>query len=406
MFCTNCGKQLKEGSIFCNNCGAKLKSTDIQTIKEADSKKDKLQFPTNEIITNINGTVEEMQEDYTTKFETETNNESSENKVPFGNAKNEEKDPNKFEFLHHVANVYSKSTKIELRDQIIHVEQSTPFLMWNFFRKNKDIFIRDVANITLKKNIGIWNLSMGIVILILAIMDCANSGISLFNIVIGIFAVGFICYRYFTLSIYDRNNRVIKIAIGSDEEESERFIQAINKALDENNIPRYNPADFKEPFYQSNSIKILLAGMSIVILLLATGLFSLDDVYINTVKNSSWEAYPTATVGEILGYSIENITWESIEQSSGRNIVQAYGYLSSGKYAKIQFLMDSDGENFKLYSIDIDGEPYNDEFSQGLVIIAFISNYDDNWGDGTFGEKINDEIRGAYAEALLENMYW
>ena len=99
MFCTNCGKQLKEGSIFCNNCGAKLKSTDIQTIKEADSKKDKLQFPTNEIITNINGTVEEMQEDYTTKFETETNNESSENKVPFGNAKNEEKDPNKLKFL-------------------------------------------------------------------------------------------------------------------------------------------------------------------------------------------------------------------------------------------------------------------------------------------------------------------
>lgn len=393
MFCTNCGKEIKDGASFCTGCGKKVKNA-VQENQPEEIK---------QIVVETDRTLSEERETQIEENEKEVKNAeeiTTETETQQTDSGEPDKDPNIFQFSKDVWE-FKSVTDVELKGETITIDKGIHFLKNSkLFRKNYDVRLQDIANISLRKRVPMASFFLGLFFTVLTILFVAESGFSIKALAIGVLAIVGLVTRYFAVVIYDRNNRTITIATESENaQECERFINTINNAMDNNGIPRYNPATFKEPFYQSNIFRMAIPILIAVCIGIGVSGSFLGGSEIAEVQNGNFEVYQTATVGEILDYSIDELTWESFEVTDGQMVVNATGYFE-GSDILLQFLVEESENGFELYAIQIDGEVC-DESMQGLLLMAFLINYDNNLGDGTLADRMEAEI----GSALIDTMY-
>lgn len=393
MFCTNCGKEIKDGASFCTGCGKKVKNA-VQENQPEEIK---------QIVVETDRTLSEERETQIEENEKEVKNAeeiTTETETQQTDSGEPDKDPNIFQFSKDVWE-FKSVTDVELKGETITIDKGIHFLKNSkLFRKNYDVRLQDIANISLRKRVPMASFFLGLFFTVLTILFVAESGFSIKALAIGVLAIVGLVTRYFAVVIYDRNNRTITIATESEnEQECERFINTINNAMDNNGIPRYNPATFKEPFYQSNIFRMAIPILIAVCIGIGVSGSFLGGSEIAEVQNGNFEVYQTATVGEILDYSIDELTWESFEVADGQMVVNATGYFE-GSDILLQFLVEESENGFELYAIQIDGEVC-DESMQGLLLMALLINYDNNLGDGTLADRMEAEI----GSALIDTMY-
>ena len=393
MFCTNCGKEIKDGASFCTGCGKKVKNA-VQENQPEEIK---------QIVVETDRTLSEERETQIEENEKEVKNAeeiTTETETQQTDSGEPDKDPNIFQFSKDVWE-FKSVTDVELKGETITIDKGIHFLKNSkLFRKNYDVRLQDIANISLRKRVPMASFFLGLFFTVLTILFVAESGFSIKALAIGVLAIVRLVTRYFAVVIYDRNNRTITIATESENaQECERFINTINNAMDNNGIPRYNPATFKEPFYQSNIFRMAIPILIAVCIGIGVSGSFLGGSEIAEVQNGNFEVYQTATVGEILDYSIDELTWESFEVTDGQMVVNATGYFE-GSDILLQFLVEESENGFELYAIQIDGEVC-DESMQGLLLMAFLINYDNNLGDGTLADRMEAEI----GSALIDTMY-
>ena len=393
MFCTNCGKEIKDGASFCTGCGKKVKNA-VQENQPEEIK---------QIVVETDRTLSEERETQIEENEKEVKNAeeiTTETETQQTDSGEPDKDPNIFQFSKDVWE-FKSVTDVELKGETITIDKGIHFLKNSkLFRKNYDVRLQDIANKSLRKRVPMASFFLGLFFTVLTILFVAESGFSIKALAIGVLAIVGLVTRYFAVVIYDRNNRTITIATESENaQECERFINTINNAMDNNGIPRYNPATFKEPFYQSNIFRMAIPILIAVCIGIGVSGSFLGGSEIAEVQNGNFEVYQTATVGEILDYSIDELTWESFEVTDGQMVVNATGYFE-GSDILLQFLVEESENGFELYAIQIDGEVC-DESMQGLLLMAFLINYDNNLGDGTLADRMEAEI----GSALIDTMY-
>lgn len=393
MFCTNCGKEIKDGASFCTGCGKKVKNA-VQENQPEEIK---------QIVVETDRTLSEERETQIEENEKEVKNAeeiTTETETQQTDSGEPDKDPNIFQFSKDVWE-FKSVTDVELKGETITIDKGIHFLKNSkLFRKNYDVRLQDIANISLRKRVPMASFFLGLFFTVLTILFVAESGFSIKALAIGVLAIVGLVTRYFAVVIYDRNNRTITIATESENaQECERFINTINNAMDNNGIPRYNPATFKEPFYQSNIFRMAIPILIAVCIGIGVSGSFLGGSEIAEVQNGNFEVYQTATVGKILDYSIDELTWESFEVTDGQMVVNATGYFE-GSDILLQFLVEESENGFELYAIQIDGEVC-DESMQGLLLMAFLINYDNNLGDGTLADRMEAEI----GSALIDTMY-
>lgn len=394
MFCTNCGKEIKDGASFCTGCGKKIKSMEASSQsaelnpcieKNVDTQPVKAEPHTEEI---------KKEDENIKEIVTETEKRQTDDIK-------QEQDPNNFQFSKDVWE-FKSVTDVEIKGDTVAIDKGIHFFKNSkLFRKNYDVRLQDIANISLRKRVPMASFFLGLFFTVLTILFVAESGFSIKALAVGALAIVGLATRYFALVIHDRNNRTITIATEAENaQECERFINTINVAMDSRGIPRYNPATFKEPFYQSNIFRMAVPILIAIFIGIGVSGSFLGGSEIAEVQNGNFEVYQTATVGEILEYSIDELTWESFEVADGQMVVNATGYFE-GSDILLQFLVEENESGFELYAIQIDGEVC-DESMQGLFLMALLVNYDNNLGDGTFADKMEAEI----GNALIDTMYY
>jgi len=425
MYCTNCGKEIEDNAVFCGNCGKQL--------QDGKSKKNiktlLMEMPIEESVKNIGEAVKKVQENCENalgaaketatkaweeiqakpleedmkkntdaeKTENASSDEATEQEdADTSSLKDSEEDKTHFEFRKaKYFGLWTLRTKIEITDKVLNIEQG------KLQKKQTVLRLQDIANISLKRYISLVDLFLGIVIMLIAVGSIAEEGVSVIALLIAVCAAGML-YGDKALLIFDRNNRLLKI-IASNEEECERFIQAINCKMDEESISRYNPANFKEPFYQTNLMKLGIVILTLIISVIVA--IGLDNSNIDLVKNGSWERYPNATVNEILECGISDVQWSEFTTNSGHNVVEVSGYLNNDAQFIMQFLIT--GENsFQVSAIRMGGEEYTGDVEMGIVMMALISNYDETYGDGTFDDEIEAQVIDEYTDYLYDAWYW
>lgn len=119
-----------------------------------------------------------------------------------------------------------------------------------------------------------------------------------------------------------------------------------------------------------SKIAHILLPVAVIAIIAVVCIFVFSPNYVDVVKEGKLEAYPDKTVGEAFEAFFEDPSWESFEAENGKQAVNFKGeceYMGENVKCLVQFIIDDDGENFELYTVEVNGEPISEIEILGML---------------------------------------
>lgn len=117
------------------------------------------------------------------------------------------------------------------------------------------------------------------------------------------------------------------------------------------------------------------------------------DEHVQGVKNGYPEAVPNITYGEAFENFFSNPTWKYFESTDGEDVVEFTGkcqYQEKEVKARLQFILDKDGESFEQGALEFNDVPQNDIITSALIYKAFKEYADEH------NIKMSDDLEDAF----------
>lgn len=118
-----------------------------------------------------------------------------------------------------------------------------------------------------------------------------------------------------------------------------------------------------------------------------------NDEHVQGVKNGHPKVMPDITYGEAFESFFSNPTWKYFESTDGEDVVEFTGrceYQKKEVKARLQFILDKDGESFEQGALEFNDVPQNALITSALIYKAFEEYANDH------DIKISDDLEDAF----------
>lgn len=169
-------------------------------------------------------------------------------------------------------------------------------------------------------------------------------------------------------------------------------------------VNAYENERYNARLSKMNRILAVIATISCTIMIFCAiqpGLMEGTGKYVRMVREGHPAAYPDISYGDAFDDFFENENWKYFQSDDGRDVVEFRGNCFADGETKdiiMQFLLSVDDGTFDLHAVSIDGEPQA-ELVNGMFVLAIFERYGSGDGMGTLPDE--EEEDGA-DEALSE----